>query len=110
MNKFFSLLGLCKRAGRLAAGELAAEQAIRRGKAYFLILAEDASPNTKKKFTDSAVFYGLPLAEIGTKETLGKAIGAELRAILAITDEGFAKRLQELAERSIESGTRVGED
>ena len=29
MNKFLSLLGLCKRAGKLAAGEVAAEQAVR---------------------------------------------------------------------------------
>ena len=50
MHKFYSLLGLCKRAGKLAAGEVAAEQAVRKKTAYLLILAEDASANTKKKF------------------------------------------------------------
>ena len=49
MNKFFSLLGLCKRAGKLVAGEVAAEQAVRKKQAYLLILAQDASKNTKKK-------------------------------------------------------------
>lgn len=102
MNKFLSLLGLCKRAGKLAAGEVAAEQAIRRGQAYLLLLAEDASQNTKKKFRNSAAYYQLPLAEIGKKEELGRAIGAEMRSIIAITEEGFAKKLKQLADEEIE--------
>ena len=77
MRKFLSLLGLCKRAGKLAAGEVAAEQAVRGKQAYFLILSEDASKNTKKKFRNSAAYYELPLAEIGTKEELGRAIGTD---------------------------------
>ena len=110
MNKFLSLLGLCKRAGKLAAGEVAAEQAVRGKKAYLLILAEDASKNTKKKFNNSAAYYELALAEIGTKEELGRAIGADMRSIIAITEEGFAKKLKQLAEDIIENRTKVGED
>ena len=110
MHKFLSLLGLCKRAGKLAAGETAAEQAIRKKQAALLILAEDASKNTKKKFTNSAAYYGLPLAEAGTKQELGRAIGAEERSIIAITEEGFAKKLKELAEEHIENRTKVGEN
>lgn len=110
MNKFLSLLGLCKRAGRLAAGEVAAEQAVRKKQAQLLILAQDASKNTKKKFTNSAAYYELPLAEIGTKEELGRAIGADMRSIIAITEEGFAKKLNQLAEDIIENRTKVGED
>lgn len=102
MNKFLSLLGLCKRAGKLAAGELAAEQAVRREQAFLLLLAEDASQNTKKKFRNSAAYYKLPLAELGKKEELGRAIGAEMRSIIAITEEGFAKKLKQLAEEEIE--------
>ena len=97
MNKFFSLLGLCKRAGKLVAGEVAAEQAVRKKQAYLL------------KFTNSAVYYELPLAEIGTKEELGRAIGAEMRSIIAITEKGFAKKLKELADDNIENRTKVGE-
>lgn len=110
MNKFLSLLGLCKRAGKLAAGEVAAEQAVRGKKAFLLILSEDASKNTKKKFNNSAAYYELPLAEIGTKEELGRAIGADMRSIIAITEEGFAKKLKQLAEDIIENRTKVGED
>ena len=110
MNKFLSLLGLCKRAGKLAAGEVAAEQAVRGKKAFLLILSEDASKNTKKKFRNSAAYYELPLAEIGTKEELGRAIGVDMRSIIAITEEGFAKKLKQLADDIIENRTKGGED
>lgn len=102
MNKFLSLLGLCKRAGRLAAGETAAEQAIRKKQAQLLIVSVDASENTKKKCRNSAVYYALPLLEIGTKAELGRAIGAEQRSMIAVTDAGFAKKLQELAQMRAE--------
>lgn len=101
MRKFYSLLGLCKRSGNAAAGETAAEQAVRRKKAALLILAEDASINTKKKFRNSAAYYGIPLVEIGKKEELGRAIGMEQRSILAVTEEGFARKLKTLAEEKI---------
>ncbi len=110
MYKFLSLLGLCKRAGKLAAGEVAAEQAVRKKQAYLLILSEDASKNTKKKFTNSAAYYELPLIEAGTKQELGRAIGADMRSIIAITEEGFAKKLRQLAEEIIENRTKVGGD
>ena len=103
MHKFLSLLGLCKRAGKLSAGEVAAEQAVRKKTACLLILAEDASANTKKKFRNSAAYYHLPLAEIGKKEELGRAIGADTRAILAVTEAGFAKKLHMLAEELLEN-------
>lgn len=102
MCKFYSLLGLCRRSGNIAAGETAAEQAVRKKNAKLLILAEDASANTKKKFGNSAAYYGIPLVEMGKKEALGRAIGMEQRSILAVTEEGFAKRLQTLAEEKIE--------
>ena len=93
MFKFFSLLGLSKRAGMLAAGEAKAENAVRQGEAQLLVLAIDASDNTKKKFHNSALYYGVPIIEIGTKEELGHAIGEEYRAIIAGTETGFAEKL-----------------
>ena len=110
MHKFLSLLGLSKRAGKLAAGEVAAEQAVRGKQAYLLILSEDASKNTKKKFRNSAAYYELPLAEIGTKEELGRAIGTDMRSIIAVTEEGFAKKLKQLADTIIENRTKGEEN
>lgn len=99
MRRFYSLLGLCKKAGKLCGGEVAAESAIRKKGIALLILAEDASENTKKKFRNSAAYYKIPLIEVGDKANLGRAIGDEYRAIIAVMEEGFAKKLSQLAEQ-----------
>ncbi len=98
MSKFYSLLGLCKKAGKVVGVEVAMENAIRQKTTELLILAGDASGNTKKKFNNSAAYYKISLIEMGDKVSLGSAIGDEFRAILGVTDKGFAKKLMELAE------------
>ncbi len=98
MRKFYSLLGLCKRANKVAGGEVAAEEAIRGKKACLVIVAGDASANTKKKFHNSASFYEVPILELGTKADLGRAVGEEIRAVLVVTEAGFAAKLQQLAQ------------
>ena len=92
-NKVLSLLGLSARAGKLASGEYSAETAVKSGKAALVIVAEDASANTKKLFHDKCSFYEVPIFEYGTKEMLGHAIGKELRASVAVLDEGLANAI-----------------
>lgn len=98
--KFYSLLGLCQRAGRLVSGEAQCEAAIRSGEGKLIVLAEDASKNTKKKFNNSAAYYSLPLRTAGSKHALGRAIGKEVRAVLVVTDPGFVQKLLALSEDS----------
>lgn len=100
-NKVLSMLGLAKRAGKVVSGEFSVEKAVRSGKAYLVIVAEDSSANTRKNFTNMCTYYKLPLIFIGTKEILGHAIGCESRASVAVTDSGFA--------RSIENSMKVSE-
>lgn len=89
-KKVLGTLGLAMKAKGVASGEFLTEKAIRDGLAYLVIVAEDASSNTKKKFFDSCTYYKIPYKEFGSKDMLGKAIGKEFRASLAITDSGFA--------------------
>lgn len=89
-KKILSMFGLAARAGRLASGEFQTETAVKDGTACLVVVAEDASANTKKLFHDKCSFYKVPLIDFGTKEELGHAIGKEFRASLAILDEGFA--------------------
>lgn len=98
MSKILSILGLCMRAGLLSAGEVSAESAIKSQKAKLLIVADDASANTKKKFNNSAKFYKVKLVYYGKKEDLGKAVGKAERSVMAVCDEGFAKKLEGLLE------------
>ena len=97
-QKFYSLLGLCRRAGRLQPGQTLAENAVRSGKAVLIVLAKDASANTHKKFSNSAQHYRLPLVIAGPMEELGAALGRDALAVAAVTDPGFAEKLLALAE------------
>lgn len=91
MDKVLSLLGLAKKAGRLAPGEEAASAAARGHGARLMLLAEDAAEHTKRRMRSSAERGGCPLLTLpADKETLGRALGQGSCAALAVTDAGFA--------------------
>ena len=92
-KRIYSLLGLAMKAGKIASGEFMTEKSVKSSLARLVIVAEDASANTRKQFTDMCAYYHVPLAFFGTKEGLGAALGKELRASLAVNDAGFAKTL-----------------
>lgn len=92
-NKLLSMLGLCTKAGKLKSGEFQTESSVKSGEAFLVIVAGDASDNTKKKFNDMCTFYETPIIEYGLKEEMAKAIGKDVRAMLAVCDEGFAKTI-----------------
>ena len=93
-SKIFSSLGLATKAGKTQSGEFCTEKSVKSFNAFLVILAEDASDNTKKMFTNMCTYYEVPCVIYGTKEELGHAMGKQFRASLAITDEGFAKMIQ----------------
>lgn len=99
-KKVLSMLGLATRAGRIASGEFQTETAVKTGTACLVVVAEDASDNTKKLFSDKCSFYKVPLIIYGTKEELGHAIGKEFRASLAILDAGFAEAVLKVQDGS----------
>ncbi len=92
-KKLYSLLGLCMRAGKVKSGEFATLEAIRKKTAYLVIVSEDASDNTTKQFSDKCKYYDVPMIFYGDMESLGHAIGKDVRTSLAITDEGLSKSL-----------------
>lgn len=92
-EKFFRMLGLAARMRGIAFGEGAAKDAIKAGKAYLVIVAADASDNTKKKFHNSCEFYSVRMIECGDKGTLGRQTGREFAVVLAITNQNIADEL-----------------
>ena len=102
-DKVLSLLGIAAKAGKVASGGFQTERAIKTGRAYLVILAEDASENTKKKFSNMCGFYKTQMVCCSDGESLGNAIGREYRICLALTDEGLAKAVKNrLLQTSIE--------
>lgn len=93
-NRVLSLISLATRAGKTVSGEFSTEKQVKAGAAALVIVADDASDNTKKKFQNMCDFYEVPICFYADKDVLGHAMGKEMRASLAILDEGFAKGIQ----------------
>ena len=65
-DKVLQMLGLAARGRKIESGEFSTEKAVKAGKAGLVIVAKDASDNTKKLY----------------------------RASIVVTDSGFAKALE----------------
>lgn len=94
MNNIYPTLGLCMKASLLVSGEFMVEKSIKDGSAKLVIIAEDASDNTKKKFRNMCEYRNIEFIEFSDKHTLGKALGKEVRATLSILDFSFAENIK----------------
>jgi len=92
-NQWMSLLGLANRARKVISGEELSIKEVRSNKARLVLLSADASQNTTKKVTDKCKSYNIPLKMVENRFLLGQAIGKEARVVVAVLDEGFAKKL-----------------
>ncbi|EGL81943.1 ribosomal protein L7Ae/L30e/S12e/Gadd45 [Caldalkalibacillus thermarum TA2.A1] len=92
--KFWNLLGLAMRAGKVISGEEQVLRTIRKQQVCLVLMAADASANTKKKIQDKVAFYKIPLLIVGDRYQLGRAIGKQKRVLVAVTDQGFASELR----------------
>jgi ribosomal protein L7Ae-like RNA K-turn-binding protein len=88
------MIGMATKAGKTVSGEFMTEKAVKGGKALLVIVAEDASENTKKKFQNMCTYYKVPYYILGRKEQLGHSMGKEIRATLAVTDSGFKTAIE----------------
>lgn len=93
------LLGLARRAARLAQGEDMSREAVAAHKARLLLLSSDAGESTRRRFQGLRT-EKLPLIELEqSKAELGAALGRESCAVCAVTDLGLASSIaQRLAQ------------
>lgn len=93
------MLGLCQRAGKVASGDVAAELALRKGKADLVILAADASERTREKYLHLAAQAGTRCYSVGTREDLGDALGKAHRAAIVIQSRDFSRGIIAILQR-----------
>ncbi len=93
-DNVLSMLGIVAKSGKIASGEFATEKSIKSDMSYLVIVADDASENTKKQFKNMTEFYQVKLYFYGTKESLGRSIGKEYRSSLSINDENLANAVE----------------
>lgn len=89
-DKILSMIGLATKAGKIVSGEFSVEKAVKSDQAYLVLVANDASDNTKKMFRNMCDFRQIPIVCYSNKEELGHAMGKQFRVSVAFLDEGFA--------------------
>lgn len=95
------MLGLARRAGKLAMGHDMAEQSVKKGRAKLILLCRDASPRLCREFEKMYFVHNkdIPLyrADISMEEihfSVGYRAG-----VLTVEDENFTKRITQLLEQ-----------
>ena len=96
MNKFLSMLGLGLKANIIKPGEFKTEMEIKKNNCKLIILANDASKNTKEKFQKMSIKKNIELIEYGDKEYFGNALGKSCISIIAVVDDKFSQELKKL--------------
>lgn len=92
------MLGLCMRAGKLAYGSDMCEEKVKYKKVRLLIVAEDASENTKERFRRIAEQNHVRIYFYSTIDELSHQVGKNNKAVYGIMDENFAKKVNQLFE------------
>lgn len=92
-DKFLGILGLAKRAGKVSTGEEKCSLAVKKGISKLVIVACDASDNTKKSIIDSCKYYNIKYVVAGNKTELGKFTGESFRAVVSVNDDNFARAI-----------------
>ena len=100
-KRILSLLGICRKAGKLSSGEFGAETAVKSGHSHLVIISEEASDNTSGKFFNMCSYYHVKIRRYADKATLGGCIGQQERAVLSINDRGLAEVLIRLLDANM---------
>jgi len=106
-DRLLSILGLCKRAGKLCWGHDTCVNALKSGTAKVFLLASDVSPRTKKDILKAANERNITIDLLETNYTMEQINAATgcFTGILTTYDEGFAKKIAELFR--IQSGRNI---
>ena len=100
----YRFLSLAARAGKVKSGAFLAEEAIRKGRAVVVLVAEDAAENTRKKIIPLCEGKKVPWVSFGEKEKLGRYTGKEERSVIAVTDPSFGDKIKEMVRNETEVG------
>lgn len=98
-RKVAALLGLARRARKVASGTEAVESALKHHSARLILSAADASANSVAKLRSLAAQVGVTWMQALGKEELGAALGGAPRACVAVTDPHFAGAVMSVLEK-----------
>lgn len=97
-DRILSLLGICRRAGKLVMGADPSVDSIHKHKAKLIIMANDFSPKSGKSVLQAAHEFNVNVLNINrSKDDISMALG-KFCGVLSIEDKGFAAKLKQLIE------------
>ena len=97
-SKLESYMGFAAKSGNVVSGTFACTDAMRRGRARLLIIAEDTAEGTKRKLCGEADKIKVPVRVYGRSDDLSRMVGKTGRSIFVIKDDNLAKVIDEQIE------------
>jgi ribosomal protein L7Ae-like RNA K-turn-binding protein len=94
-QRALATLGLARRAGRVAIGTRAVQQALAAGELRAVLVAADAAPGARKRLRTVLSSDEVDVLSVGSRTRLGRALGRDDLVVAGVTDEGFAALLAE---------------
>ena len=95
-KKIIGLIGLAARARQISYGADSVKEKIKNKKLNLVIIANNASERTKKKFETLCEEYNIPIIIAGEIEEISKAIGKSNKAVLGIENKNLSKEIQKI--------------
>ena len=95
-QQILNFLGLAMRAGKVKTGESVILAELKKHWLKLVLIASDASDNTKNNLINKCHSYQTPYRIISHRDDLGDALGKSARVNIGITDQGFAKKLMSM--------------
>lgn len=108
-NNINGLLGLCRKANKMAIGHDAVITSIKQGKSHLAITCLDASNRLKREVSDECSFNNRSIKYVDapfTMAELGLAMGKKV-GVISIDDEGFANKLYSILTGGYEYGEKI---
>ena len=99
-DKILSYMGFARKSGNLISGSNTCSITMKKGKVKLLLIAEDASDNTKDKMTGEAKARGVCVVVYGDGEEMSHAVGESGRTVFGITDVNFAQVIKKEIEEA----------
>lgn len=95
-DQLLSLLGLAARAGGVVPGTERVRLAARKDTVHLVLIADDASENSREKLVPLLRAKGIPFHIRYTRMELGGAVGRSPLSAIGLTDASLARRAREL--------------
>lgn len=107
LNKLLTMLGFAQKSGNLYSGENTVELYLPKKKVSLVIIATDASDNTKEKFRDLSLKHNIQCITLGTKEELSQSIGKYNRAVYGVTNKKFSREIKRIHDEIIKDDNQI---